>query len=227
MTSARASLLFLLALILAAACASRPSEVRDEPIVMIKSVRLPERTWLPWYTRFAEHLWVDFFYAGIWHRVEWNDIDHILLQEISVQRAFADERWERAVAVHEVYRGAEGEEIAARILGIAKEYPCAAHYRAWPGPNSNTFIAWLARRVGMRTVLPPTAVGKDFTTWLHAGVTVSGTGIELETLPLGAEIGLCEGVEVHLFGLTAGVGLWPPAVKLPFLPAIPGGWLAP
>ena len=38
---------------------------------------------------------------------------------------------------------------------------------------------------------------------------------------LGAQVGLAEGVELHLLGLTLGVDLWPPQVKLPFLPAIP------
>ena len=38
---------------------------------------------------------------------------------------------------------------------------------------------------------------------------------------VGAQVGLAEGVELHLLGLTLGVDLWPPQVKLPFLPAIP------
>jgi hypothetical protein len=35
---------------------------------------------------------------------------------------------------------------------------------------------------------------------------------------------LVEGIELHLLGLTVGVGLWPPVLKLPFLADIPGGW---
>ena len=194
---------------------------------MIKSVRLPDRSWLPWYSRFAEHLWIDFLYAGTWHRMEWDDINHIRTFEIGPEQAFVDERWERSIAVHESYRGPWAEGVAARLLTVAPEYPCVDDYRAWPGPNSNSFVEWLAIEMGMPVVLPPQAIGKDFTTWFHAGLTSSRTGIEIETLPLGLQVGLREGVELHLLGLTMGVGLWPPALKLPFLPAIPGGWFAP
>lgn len=71
--------------------------------------------------------------------------------------------------------------------------------------------------------MPTTAVGKDYTSWARAGLTTSRTGIELDTSFLGAEIGLKEGVQVHFLGLTVGVGLWPPTIKLPFLPGIPFG----
>ncbi|MFK7742209.1 MAG: DUF3750 domain-containing protein [Planctomycetota bacterium] len=194
---------------------------------MLKSIRLPARSWIPWYSRFAEHTWIDFRHAGIWHRVEWNNVDYVVLEEIGTERAFANQRWQVDVAVHECLRGPTAAAAAARILSVATSYPCAQHYRAWPGPNSNSFIDWLAREVDLGLVLPPTSVGQDFTTWVHAGVTTSGTGLELETLPLGIELGLREGVELHILGLTLGVGLWPPSLKLPFLPEIPGGWFGP
>ena len=60
--------------------------------------------------------------------------------------------------------------------------------------------------------------------WVRAGVTTSRLGLELESPYLGVQVGLQEGVELHLIGLTAGVGLWPPSLKLPFLPAIPWEW---
>ena len=42
-------------------------------------------------------------------------------------------------------------------------YPNIGDYRAWPGPNSNTFVAAIISAVpGMRAALLPTAVGKDF-----------------------------------------------------------------
>ncbi len=76
---------------------------------------------------------------------------------------------------------------------------------------------------GMWVTLPTTAVGKDHASWARAGLTTSRTGIELETSFLGCELGLEEGVQVHFLGLSAGVGIWPPAIKLPFLPGIPFG----
>lgn len=218
----------LLLLLAATACALRPSAVADaEHLVLIKSVRLPDRSWLPWYTRFAEHVWIDFKRPTGWHRVEWDDIDHIRDYALAPEDAFADERWERGVAVHDVIAGDAARRIAAEILATAQRFPCTQKYRAWPGPNSNTFVEWLALELDMPIELPATAIGKDFTTWFYAGVTTSGTGLEIETLPLGVEVGLRDGVEVHLLGLGFGVGLWPPSITLPLLPAIPGGWLPP
>lgn len=209
-------------------CAIRPSTAAaDKPTIMVKSVRLPARSWLPWFTRFAEHTWIDFYHAGTWHRAEWNNVDHIIMFETSATAAFADVRWEREVAVHEQFSGEWTVPIMAKILEIATDYEYAKHYLPWPGPNSNTFVNWLTSEVGLPIVMPPTALGKDYTTWLHAGITASNTGIELETMLLGAEVGFREGVEAHVLGLTLGVGFWPPAIKLPFLPAIPGGWFGP
>ncbi|MCK5943949.1 MAG: DUF3750 domain-containing protein [Planctomycetes bacterium] len=227
MTSLRLSLT-IVGLAALPSCALRPSHVHPEqPVVMVKSVRLPARDWIPWYTRVAEHLWVDFFYADTWHRIEWGDVDHIRMHPMSAAHAFADERWGQQAQVHACFHGVRGARIAQQLAEVGRDYPCAASYRAWPGPNSNSFVVWLAHRVDMPFVPPTTAIGKDFTTWLHAGVTASGLGVELETLPLGVELGLREGVELHLLGMTAGVGLWPPSLKLPLLPAIPGGWFAP
>ena len=43
------------------------------------------------------------------------------------------------------------------------EYPYANTYSLWPGPNSNTFTAWIARAVPeLETDLPATAIGKDY-----------------------------------------------------------------
>ena len=198
-----------------------------DPVILLKTVRLPVRSWLPWFTRFAEHTWLDFYYAGTWHRVEWNDHDYIVMQETSASNVFDDVRWERDVAVQELWNGQRAVEIAAKILPAAKHYPDVYSYRPWPGPNSNSFITWLASEVELPIVMPATALGKDYTPWLNVGVTSSNTGIQVETMLIGAAVGLREGLELHALGLTIGVGVWPPAIKLPFLPAIPGGWFAP
>lgn len=206
----------------------RPSALpAADHLVAIKSVRLPVRTWLPWYTRFAEHVFVDVHDAAGWHRVEWNShLDRIRIDRIDAEEAADDVRWEEPVAVTDWWEGERAARYGARILAVAADYPDAEGYRAWPGPNSNTFAEWLAQETGMSVVLPNNAVGKDYTPWLRLGTSSSRTGLELETIVLGAQLGLCEGVEVHLLGLTFGVGLWPPQLKLPFLPAIPGEWFA-
>src|SRR5205823_11175365 len=44
-------------------------------------------------------------------------------------------------------RGAGVDRVIAKIEAAVARYPYAAHYRTWPGPNSNTFTAWVGRQV--------------------------------------------------------------------------------
>lgn len=115
-------------------------------------------------------------------------------------------------------RGAEAEALIPRITAAAQSYPHASTYRVWPGPNSNTFTAHIARQVPeLRLDLPPTAVGKDFIP--EGGIFAeapSGTGYQVSLFGLaGVMLALEEGVEVNLLGLTLGVDIKNPALKLP------------
>jgi hypothetical protein len=99
-------------------------------------------------------------------------------------------------------------------------YPNIGDYRAWPGPNSNTFVAAIISAVpGMFAALPPTAVGKDFPVdrrWI--GLTPSGTGIRFNLGGyLGLTVGWVEGIEVNVLSAVAGLDIRRPAVKLPGL----------
>jgi hypothetical protein len=44
-------------------------------------------------------------------------------------------------------RGAGVDQLIARVEAAVKSYPYPTSYRTWPGPNSNTFIAHVARAV--------------------------------------------------------------------------------
>jgi hypothetical protein len=115
-------------------------------------------------------------------------------------------------------RGEDGEALIDRIEAAVREYPYPDSYRTWPGPNSNTFTAFVARRVPeLRLDLPPTAIGKDFLPGgMPVGVTPGGRGVQLSLAGLaGVLIGLDEGVEVNVLGLTFGVDWARPALKLP------------
>jgi hypothetical protein len=59
------------------------------------------------------------------------------------------------------WSGDDAAAIAA-VLGDAARYPHRDRYRAWPGPNSNTFVAWVLRRAGIRTRLGWKALGKHY-----------------------------------------------------------------
>ncbi|MCY4590350.1 MAG: DUF3750 domain-containing protein [Alphaproteobacteria bacterium] len=117
-------------------------------------------------------------------------------------------------------RGSRAERIIGQLGPAVAAYPARSHYRIWPGPNSNSFTAWLARTIdGLGVDLPPTAVGKDYLVGGGAmAPSPSGTGWQVSLGGLaGVLVGLDEGLEVSLLGLTWGIDFDPPALKLPGL----------
>lgn len=114
--------------------------------------------------------------------------------------------------------GIAADKAIAKIEEAIETYPATAgHYRTWPGPNSNTFVATIIRAVPeLGVTLPPTAVGKDFKKGVFLGRTDSRTGLELNLNGvLGIKLGRVEGVDVNLLTLVAGVELRPFGIKLP------------
>lgn len=115
-------------------------------------------------------------------------------------------------------RGDGVDAIIDRIETAVAAYPWPDRYRAWPGPNSNTFTAFVARRVPeLRLDLPANALGKD---WLEDGVfvdrTPSGTGWQLSFAGvLGLQLAVEEGIEFNLLGLSIGVDPQDLALRLP------------
>ena len=121
-------------------------------------------------------------------------------------------------------RGPEAEGLIGRIETAVKAYPYEGRYRTWPGPNSNTFTAFVARRVPeLGLELPPTAVGKDYLGGAtFFGPSPSGSGYQVSLFGLvGVLAGMEEGLEVHLLGLTFGIDPLDLAVKLPGLGRLP------
>ncbi|HEY8368697.1 MAG TPA: DUF3750 domain-containing protein [Thermodesulfobacteriota bacterium] len=114
-------------------------------------------------------------------------------------------------------RGEGVDDLIARIDAAARSYPYADTYTMWPGPNSNTFVAYVAREAGLRLDLPPTAIGKDYLpNGSLAALSPSGTGLQVSLFGLlGVMVALEEGVELNVLGLTFGIDLWRPALKLP------------
>jgi hypothetical protein len=123
-------------------------------------------------------------------------------------------------------RGADAETVIAKLAPAVASYPHAETYRAWPGPNSNTFLAHLGREIPeLRLTLPPTAIGKDY---LPEGRvfarTPSGTGYQASIAGLfGLIAGGDEGFELNVLGLVAGFDLARPALKLPGIGRVPAG----
>lgn len=117
-------------------------------------------------------------------------------------------------------RGPGVDKVIEKIDAAARAYPYPDQYHVWPGPNSNTFVAYVARQVPeLRLDLPPTAIGKDY---IPGGKpfarSPSGTGYQLSLFGvLGILAGAEEGLEINLFGLTFGVDPLDFAVKLPIV----------
>ncbi len=126
----------------------------------------------------------------------------------------------RTPILHGLWRGAEGDQAAACIekhAPVAKQY-IQSHYIFYPGPNSNTFGDVVLRKCKLSASLPATAIGKDWRGLFGAGITSERTGVQVETPILGVKLGLKEGIEVHVLGLSFGIDLWPPAIILPLGP---------
>lgn len=115
-------------------------------------------------------------------------------------------------------RGEGAAALIEQIEAAIRLYPYKYAYRLWPGPNSNTFVAFVARRVpDLGLVLPVTAIGKDYLAdGALAGPAPSGTGGQVSLLgALGVTAARREGLELNVLGLVFGVDPLRPALKLP------------
>jgi Protein of unknown function (DUF3750) len=115
-------------------------------------------------------------------------------------------------------RGPGTDALVEKIEAAVASYPYPHEYRAWPGPNSNTFTAYVARAVPeLHLQLPSNAVGKDY---LPGGAIIapapSATGYQLSLLGLfGLLVARDEGIELNLLGFDMGFSVEAPALKLP------------
>jgi len=115
-------------------------------------------------------------------------------------------------------RGPDVDTIVEKVQAAVAAYPYPDSYRTWPGPNSNTFTAFVAREVPeLRLNLPSTAIGKDYLAGgAPVGLAPSGTGGQVSLLGLlGITTAWDEGLEVNVLGLVFGLDVRRPALKLP------------
>jgi hypothetical protein len=184
-------------------------------------VRIFSARTVRWRGIVATHSWIVLKDVGA---ASYSRFDYTAWGEpIWVDRFIPDGRWFGRIP--EVIFAADGAK-AERMIPLIREairsyaYPNIGDYRAWPGPNSNTFVAAIIAAVpGMRAALPPTAVGKDFPIdrrWV--GLTPSRTGIRC-TLGgyFGFAVGWVEGLEISLLSAVVGIDIRRPAIKLPGL----------
>lgn len=174
-----------------------------------------------WRGIFGVHTWFALKPAGAWG---WERLEVIGWGVERGRRAvragagIPDGRWYgNPPALLAQLRGPAAAAAIPRLRAAAAAYPYPDRYTVWPGPNSNTFTAHLARQVPeLRLDLPATAIGKDYPVDGIVASTPSGTGWQLSLGGLaGIAVGVEEGVEVDVLGLGVGVDVVPPALRLP------------
>lgn len=202
-----------------------PPATTPEALVQVYGARA-----FGWRGAFAVHTWIAVKPAGAdsYHTYEvigwryWRSGNGVTRRE-----GAPDRQWFGSTP--EIYAELRGEEAARAIPEIeaaVAAYPFAKRYRTWPGPNSNTFTATVARQVpALHLDLPPTAVGKDYlgeTTF--AAAAPSGTGYQLSLFGVAGLLAAKEeGLEINLLGLTFGIDPLDLAVKFPGLGRLGAG----
>jgi hypothetical protein len=230
----RAALAALAGLMLAAGCTSlrgdwrtashesvgrAPDPVQErQAVVQVYAART-----FGWRGLFGVHSWVAVkpqdatrytVYEVIGWRLRWSD------SVVVVHQRSADARWYGAEPeLLADLRGAKAAALVPRIDAAARSYPWANEYTAWPGPNSNTFVAWILRAVPeLKVDLPPTAIGKDYLGDRVLASAPSGSGLQFSLAGLLALTASgVEGLEFNLLGLSFGLNPFDPALKLPML----------
>ena len=183
-----------------------------------------------WRGYFGVHTWIAAKRAGAQEFTVYEVIGYRLRRAgtaVVVHHRAPDGYWfgNRPELLRDV-RGAGVEGVIDRIESAVQQYPYAAKYRVWPGPNSNTFTAFVMREVPeLRVDLPPTAIGKDYLGLRSVGMTPSGTGGQVSVLGVaGVLAGVEEGLELNLLGLTFGLDPRSLSIKLPLVGRLgPGG----
>ena len=178
-----------------------------EPVVQVYGARTMGVKGL-----FGVHTWIAvkpanalswIVYEVIGWRLRWSD------NAVVIRERQPDAPWfGSAPELYADKRGPAVEQLIARIDKAAREYPYAGTYTLWPGPNSNTFTAWIARAVPeLQVDLPSTAVGKDYIGATHFVSTApSGTGFQFTLAGLfGVVASPIDGVELNLLGLNFGI----------------------
>lgn len=172
-----------------------------------------------WRGIFAHHTWIVVKERGAkqytrFDKVAWG-------RPIKVDGWAPDGRWygHQPELIGKI-EGSPAEAMIPKIRAAVARYPYAqaGGYTMWPGPNSNSFTAYVLSSVPeAKLALPPTAIGKDWRadgSWF--GPTVSGTGYQISLGGLlGVTVGLAEGLEINILGLVLGVDVLAPAVKIP------------
>lgn len=169
-------LLILLLVITLSGCAPRdwrtasrePAGIAPDPATtneaVVQAYAAPTWGWRGW---FAVHTWIATKPANgvsytVYEVIGWRQYRG--LPVIRIEKDLPDRYWygERPRLLVE-QRGDKAARLIQAIDQAARNYPWPDTYKAFPGPNSNTFIAWIARKVpDLGLDLPFSAIGSGY-----------------------------------------------------------------
>ncbi len=171
--------------------------------------------------RLAVHPWIIFKRSGDTRYTRYDVIGWRGTSVVQRDYAIPDGLWFGAQPVLLVdHRGEGVDALSGQIEAAIESYPYPDTYKAYPGPNSNTFLAHIGREVpALRLDLPANAIGKDYRPLTQPiGISSSGNGVQASILGLfGFNVGFEEGIEFNVLGLNFGLDLNSPGLRLPFV----------
>lgn len=146
-----------------------PAGIAPDPAVtkeaVVQAYAAPAWGWRGW---FAVHTWIAAKPANalsytVYEVIGWRQ--NRGLPVVRIEKDLPDRYWfgERPHLLKEI-RGNQAEKLIPAIEKAARSYPWPETYKAFPGPNSNTFIAWIAKNVPELALdLPFGAIGSGYT----------------------------------------------------------------
>jgi len=123
-------------------------------------------TW-GWRGWFAVHTWIaakrsDEDFYTVYDVIGWRRFRDEPVMKVA--RDIPDRYWygEKPEVLKD-YRGPDANNLIDAIDQAAENYPWKTTYKAFPGPNSNTFVAWIAKEVPeLEVQLPFSAIGSGY-----------------------------------------------------------------
>lgn len=191
-------------------------KVTEEAVIQVYAARA-----FHWRGLFSMHTWIAVKSAHAKHYLVYQVVGWRVfygLPPLMAEVDIPDRYWfnQKPQVIYDL-RGEKAEKLIPKIAAVVKAYPYP-DYELWPGPNSNTLPAYIARAVPeLALALPANAIGKDFLPLSHPFVRApSNTGYQLSLLGLfGILIAKKEGLEINILGFVYGINPAKYALLLP------------